>query len=230
MIAVCGGDACGKDTQTTLLAERLSGVRLSFPNYASPTGRHILENLKSEWTAGDAQRNSFILQCLMTVNRLESVPRISEVLKEGRSVVLDRYWASGYVYGVVGGLDAGWLSRVHTSLPQPDVWILLDVPVEESVRRRPERRDRMEADLEFAQSVRHEYVRLFNQRAAFVHQSKCPASFGYFPGLPCACDVRRWVTVNGVGSIEEVAGRIWSVVGALRTPLWDVVAKAYERR
>lgn len=189
IVAVEGGDACGKATQTKLLAERLGGTRFSFPDYDTPTGRAIRENLQGEWfcTAKDV----LVLQSLMFVNRFEVLPRIREAHRHG-PVVLDRYWISGVVYGAVEGLDPEWISGIHTSLVQPDLWILLDVPVEESFRRRPERRDRLEIDRDHADMIRREYLRLFSRTDPLTAEA--------------------WRIVDGTGSVDTVAERIWDLV------------------
>ncbi len=171
LIAVCGGDACGKATQTKLLAERLGGTRFSFPNYESETGKIILGHLKTEWHANrpeqifDTKLNNTIFQSLQTVNRIELLPTIREAMLRG-PVVMDRYWMSAVVYGSLDGLDPDWLERVQNLLmPPADVQILIDVPVDTAWKRRPERRDRYESNRSFLEKVRAEYLRAFNARS-----------------------------------------------------------------
>lgn len=106
--------------------------------------------------------NAVVLQSLFAVNRYEIAGEITRALVDGRNVVCDRYWLSGVVYGACDGLDQGWLARIHEGLPQPDCWILLDVDPSESVKRRPERRDRYEKDANMGRR-RELYLRWFEE-------------------------------------------------------------------
>lgn len=212
IIAIEGLDASGKATHSKLLAERLRGTRFSFPNYESPTGKAILGHLKKEWTAvdyygGQADCDALVFQSLQIANRLELVPQILEAATKG-PVVFDRYWASGVVYGSLDGLESNWLEKVQ-ALPMPpaDVQILLDIDVEESFKRRPERRDRYELDREFLEKVRAAYLALFKERRTRAHKFKCERR-------PCTCDVRSWHVVKGTGTVEEVHARIMEVLNA----------------
>ena len=76
--------------------------------------------------------------------------------------VADRYNASAYAYGDAFGVDLDWLVRAHRHLPQPDLNIFLDIPVEESFRRRPDRRDNYERDADMLEKVRQSYLKVFN--------------------------------------------------------------------
>lgn len=220
IIAIEGGDANGKQTQSKILAERLNAERIAFPDYTTTAGEAILGLLKEEWqccedtdTANEEfykwrrsePLNALVLQSLMTTNRLELLPTINKHVKDGKHIVFDRYYASGIVYGTLDGLEREWIERIQAPLPAPDLWILLDIPVEESIRRRPERRDRYEKMPGFQEKVREEYRKLFSQRAGWIHKYKCAQN-------PCTCDVRSWVIVDGLGTMSEVAERIWTVV------------------
>jgi thymidylate kinase len=187
-IAFEGGDAVGKATQSKMLAERYGARLFSFPNYNTETGRAILGHLKEEWVcavegASDvegepapqwqragAQLDMMAFQSLMASNRYEAA---DEIIREAqaRHVVFDRYSLSGIVYGTVEGLDPDWLWRLHSSLPQPDAWILLDAPVDTGFARRPERRDRNERNRGKLYKLRNEYLRVFDERR-FTHPTQ----------------------------------------------------------
>jgi dTMP kinase len=141
-----GIDACGKSTQIDMLREHVTklGFRseaFSYPNYTTNTGKKILELLKAP------ERDPLVLQSLMTANRYEEQWQIRKAMADVGDgvVIIDRYWLSGLVYGLVDGLSADWLWNVHNNLIQPDEWIVLDVTVSESFRRRPTRNDAYEA-------------------------------------------------------------------------------------
>ena len=154
IIAFEGIDACGKSTQIKLLREYLerdAKVRVfSFPDYTTETGKAIKKLLQ------DPERDPLMLQALMSMNRYERQTEIDSALTDG-FVILDRYWLSGLVYGMADGLSESWLREVHTRLLQPHLWIVLDLPVEESFRRRPVRDDAYEADAARLEKARKWY-------------------------------------------------------------------------
>ena len=223
MIVCCeGADGAGKATQTQLLAEKLGGTRFAFPNYDSPTGRAILGHLKRDWQTrhNDGCTVSYtidalVFQCLQTVNRLELLDEIKAAHKKG-PVIFDRYSASGLVYGGLDGLDVQWIEKINASLPQPDVWIYLDIPIEESFKRRPERRDRYESDRGFLEKVRERYLKLWRERAGGLENIAITfyAHLNPYVEAPApTVAVRRWHVVDGMGSIDDVHARIMAVLG-----------------
>lgn len=203
IIAVEGIDASGKATQTNLLASKLGGTVMAFPNYGSMTGAAIQMFLKDELGAVNAtdigqqdmkRLNGLVFQSLQAVNRYEVADEIRARAAAG-TIVFDRYIASGIVYGEDDGLPRDWLRAVHSSLPQPDLWLLIDIPVVESFVRRPERRDRNESDAGLLGRVRTRYLRLFEEQRV--------------KHLP-------WKVINGLGTQAEVHQRIMDVVDPIK--------------
>lgn len=235
IIALEGADAAGKATQAKILVECLRAAghvveSMSFPNYETPTGKLILEMLKGTrelglWGnivigpysfEGRLQRdagtaNALVLQALMTANRYEQFEKLRgwgcgfshddekagkvpawfyKAIETGKEavLVLDRYWLSGLVYGMADGLDREWLLAIHAALP-PVHHIFLDVDRAEAVHRRPELRDRFERDEKKQAQVRELYL------------AECAQG-----------PLRR---VDGLGTVEEVAARVWAAVAKL---------------
>jgi dTMP kinase len=188
MIAIEGCDAAGKATQAKLLAAHLGGEVISFPDYSTPTGEVIREFLSS---ARDQDIRALVLQSLMMTNRLECLAKINALCAAGKSIVFDRYCASALVYGGLDGLDRAWLESIQTVMPEPDIYVLIDVSEEESIRRRPERRDEYELRAGFMSKVRVSYLRLFGEKSISERH-----------------DTTKWRVVDGLGTIEEVQGRI----------------------
>jgi thymidylate kinase len=200
----------------------LGAVLFSFPDYETETGQVILGNLQRRWSAmarsgreektlgggtrdlydEDPRVNALALQSIFAINRYEVASKILDAATRGH-VVLDRYWLSGVVYGACDGLDEEWLIRIHEQLPQPDVWFLLDVPPSASVERRPERRDRYEADGNMGKR-REIYCRLFEERQAdtmpvlFVEDGV----YGQYEYLT------KWCVIDGLRSIGEIHARV----------------------
>src|SRR5215510_5191091 len=106
-IAIEGGDANGKKTQSLLLASRLQALLVSFPRYETEIGKIIRSNLENRWDVCSYNRlmrqetkiNSIVRQALFTLDRYDAAPQILDALDNGRDVVADRYWLSGLIYG-----------------------------------------------------------------------------------------------------------------------------------
>lgn len=182
----------------------LDVIERSFPAYETATGRVIKRHLMKEWSAAavtsaatnyarkgaafarttievDKEADALAFQALQTANRFEALPGEVWSKPANTALVCDRYHASALVYGALDGIDVDLLDRISFGLPMPQLYILLDVDVADSLARRPERRDRYEQDLPFMERVQARYVQLFQERAAL-----------------------GWVIVNGRGTVDEV--------------------------
>lgn len=203
IIALEGADAAGKATQAAILVDRLQDrtiydtQSMSFPDYTTETGRVIRWMLVGElaFEGADVKKrvSALTLQALMSANRYEHFGALRDAERE-RALVLDRYWISGLAYGLADGLDRRWLLAIHEALPLA-IHVLIDVPEDEALRRRPEARDRFERDHVKQQVVRVVYGDIFTK----------PENFG----SRLIGRVRR---VNGVGDVQAVADRIWDAV------------------
>lgn len=207
IVCLEGIDACGKATQTRLLSARLCAKPISFPDYNSISGQLIGKHLQREWSARfhnddsvlpDAnERNerldAAVFQSLMLTNRMELAPRIHHARIYGLNLVLDRYWPSGVVYGGADSLDDEWLLQIHQYLPQAHDYILIEIDPNESVKRRPERRDRYEAEPGLMNRTARRYRELW-ERMHDYHASS-------------------WHVVDGSKTIREVHEAIMELVG-----------------
>ncbi len=54
---------------------------------------------------------------------------IVAALRDGRSVLCDRYLASGLAYQASLGVDLAWLTAINSRVVRPDVTIFIDTPV-----------------------------------------------------------------------------------------------------
>jgi len=167
-----GVDGCGKSTQADMLAKHLGAHYMKFPDSSSRTGKIIYQHLEKKWHArpldaslendGSAM-NALVFQCLQFANRLERAEEIQRTRVLPGGVVSDRYLASAITYGAADGIPMEYLISTQKTLPQPDLNILIDIPIEESVKRRPERRDRYEEDSSFLESVMANYNYLWSR-------------------------------------------------------------------
>ena len=159
LIAFEGLDQSGKQTQTEMLAERLTAERrsvrmMSFPDYETPIGAEIGRALNSE-----RDYSPDVMQLLYVANRYEWKNDILREKTTGTIVICDRYLASSVAYGEATGLDPKWLFDIQKHLPQPDITFLLDIAPEVSARRKTQDRDKYERDLALLGRVRNSYLR-----------------------------------------------------------------------
>ena len=162
LIAFEGLDQSGKQTQAETLRDRATEAGrtvklLSFPDYQTAIGGEIGRALR-----GEREYTPDVMQLLYVANRYEFKGDIVRDRAAGTIIICDRYVASSVAYGEAQGLDRGWLIEIQKYLPQPDVTFLLDIPPEESARRKTVDRDRYERDLSMLSRVRDSYLRQAN--------------------------------------------------------------------
>lgn len=197
-IAFEGGEACGKSTQSRLLAEALDALLTREPG-GTVIGSRIRELVLSPDTIGlDARAEAL----LMAADRAQHVAELVEpALSTGRHVVTDRFAGSSIAYQGYGrGLpveEIRELSMWATAGIWPDLIVLLDVPAAEADRRLGAQRDRMESE----PAAFH---------AAVIEGFRAQA----------AAEPERWVMIDGTGTIDQVALSVRTVVAErLQLPL-----------
>ena len=190
MIAFEGGEGCGKSTQAARLADRL-GAHLTHEPGATRIGGAIRHLLLDPATEGlDARAEAL----LMAADRAQHVAEVVRpTLAAGRAVVTDRFAGSSLAYQGYGRQlpveEVEHLSRWAAAGIWPDLVVLLDVPVEVAEARVGAARDRLEAE-----------GAAFHERVAAGFRALA------------AADPDLWVVVDGSGSEDEVAARVWDAV------------------
>jgi dTMP kinase len=194
LIAFEGGEGVGKSTQAERLACQLDAVLTREPG-GTDVGERVRELLLDRSVEGLDARAEALLMAAARAHHVATV--IRPALHSGRDVVTDRYSHSSLAYQGYGrGLDVDELRVVSTWATGdlwPDVVVLLDVPTEESTRRRQaigRLPDRLEAE---AQDFHGRVAQGFRAMAA--------------------ADPERWVVVDGTGDPDAVADRVRVAVG-----------------
>ncbi len=124
IICIEGADGIGKSTQVKLLAKRLDADIIKYPFYNSITGNLISDILLNNPLKDlSNKKRALIIQSLMTLNRYEIVEKVKECNKD--NIIFDRYVLSGYVYGTMDGLTEEFIKSINSSLPEPDLTIVM---------------------------------------------------------------------------------------------------------
>lgn len=126
LIVIEGLDRTGKTTQTERLLAKLASIGVNhklvkFPQRETEIGMMINKYL----TDKTFQLKDQAAHLLFSANRWELVNSIEEDLKNGVTVVLDRYVYSGVAYSAAKGLDFDWCLNPDKGLPKPDVTVFL---------------------------------------------------------------------------------------------------------
>jgi len=143
-IAFEGLDGAGTTTQARHLADRLEAegvpVHLTKEPSEGPVGNLISLVLKRRLVAPTAGRplDPFpddLLALLFAADRIDHLhAEILPKLREGITVITDRYLLSSYAYQSLG-CDLKWIREVNAHAIHPDVTFLLDVPAPVCLRR-----------------------------------------------------------------------------------------------
>ena len=186
-----GIDGSGKSTQAKRLA-RAFGALLTAEPGATELGAALRALLLDPDSGSVSLRTEALL---MAADRAEHVAKVLQPALEGGTwVVCDRFTASTIAYQGYGrALDLAELQAVVTFAAQgvePDVQVLLDVPVElAQERRRRARADRLEhLGNEFFERARRGYLSM------------------------ARADSERWIVIDGSAEVGEVQTRIFQAV------------------
>ena len=191
-----GPDGAGKSTQIALLAQALQarGMRVLVLREPGGTkaGEAIRAILLDRLTEGLSPLTETFLFEAARAQLVQAV--IQPALRSGTWVLCDRFTLSTLVYqGLAGGLKPDMvarLSRLATGSLRPDRYLVLWVRLTEGLTRRSGREaDRMESKgLRFSRAVSEAY-----RQQARMHP-------------------RRYILVDGSGTVERVRARVWARV------------------
>ncbi|MBN8982105.1 MAG: dTMP kinase [Rhizobiales bacterium] len=206
-----GGEGSGKSTQIKMLADRLNGARLPTIVTREPGGsagaeviRHLVLSGMGKLLGPETESLLFAAARDDHVNQV-----IRPALEQGTWVLCDRFTDSTRVYqGKLGKVDPKLLramERVTIGGLQPDLTLILDVPVAVGLQRAIKRRgsavaDRFEEEgLAFHEKLREAYRQI------------------------AAEDPNRCVLIDANADQQTVGARIWT---ALRDHLFSTAAVA----
>jgi dTMP kinase len=149
-LSLDGPDGGGKSTQCRLLAEWLRGHGLTVTTCTDPGGTVLGETLRDLLLHRPAAMTPWCEALLFMASRAQLVAEvIRPALAAGHVVVADRFLLSTVVYqGHAGGLDPRqvWeVGRIAAGGLEPDLTLVLDLPLDRSQARRTRPADRVES-------------------------------------------------------------------------------------
>lgn len=193
-----GPEGGGKTLQAGLLADTLRIAGLDVVQTREPGGTRVGDKIRSVLLElGDYTILPETEVLLLAAARAQHVREvIHPALERGAWVICDRFVDSTYAYQVGGsGLDLGPIRTIQafaTNGLEPDIRILLDVPVATGLQRRyadAESVNRIDlADITYHQRVRDQFLAL------------------------AAGNPRGWVVIDAQGSADSVQTIVWRQV------------------
>lgn len=146
LITFEGGDGAGKTTQIARLAGFLEGLGIPVVRTREPGGTAAAEAIRALLVSGNVDWDPLTEAMLHYAARREHVEkRIRPTLAAGKWVLSDRFYDSTVAYQCYGqGLapeDEAALRRVTVGSLQPDLTLLLDIPVEAGRKRAQSRQE-----------------------------------------------------------------------------------------
>lgn len=186
-IVIEGLDGAGKSTQLNMLRNLLNSKNIPFEYLHFPrVDEGVFGNLVSMFLRGDLgannQVNPYLVALIYAGDRNDAQSTIRQWIDSGKLVIIDRYIYSNLAFQGAKIADAAkktelrqWIKNLeynYYGIPQPDLTLFLDVPFSfttkslTTVRTGDDRRylqgkqDIHEADLNFQEQVRREYIDL----------------------------------------------------------------------
>jgi len=169
-----GIEGCGKTTQAAMLADALKGKGFDVILTREPGGPPVSEAIRKILL--DPVYSEMLPETEMLLYMASRSQHTGQIiipaLKEGKIVISDRYYDSTIAYqGAARNLDLSIIETITafaTFNTDPDLTILLDLPVEAGRARIQERKlDRLEQEtIGFHQKVRAEYLNLAEKYAS----------------------------------------------------------------
>jgi len=135
LIVFEGIDGTGKSTQLSLLTESLKKLGLPVLYSREPTDGPFGQELRRSMTEGRLEPEEEL--ALFHRDRKHHVNTLlAPALQRDEIVILDRYYFSTMAYQGARGFDVDEIRRTNEAFaPQPDLVIILEIPIETALER-----------------------------------------------------------------------------------------------
>lgn len=191
-----GSEGCGKSTHISLLKEYLTTLGYDCICTREPGGSPLSEKIRElllfakEGSTMCSRTEILLFEAARSQHVAET---ILPALQSGKIVLCDRFYDSTTAYqGAARNIEAdsvNWLNNFATNSLRPDITIVLDLPVEEGLRR-ANKRDSNNADRMGSQSNLF-YERVRDSFLALAQQNP-----------------DRFVVISALGTKEETFAKI----------------------
>lgn len=135
LIAFEGIDGTGKSTQLPLLADWLRGQGCAVVETREPTDGPYGREIRALYRDRSRVSRERELELFVLDRRQHVTECILPALEQGRIVLTDRYYFSTAAYQGAGGSDPNAIFAANAFAPEPDLVLLLTLPVGEGVAR-----------------------------------------------------------------------------------------------
>ncbi len=199
-LAFEGIDGSGKSTQIRLLYKKLREQGMEVISTCEPTDRPIGTMIRQILT-GKMQADSRVIAALFAADRLDHLLNekegIAAALKNGITVLTDRYYFSSYAYHSVD-VPMEWVIAANeesAKICRPDLTIYIDIDAERAMDRITRNRSSRELfeKQSLLEQVRDNYFKAFKR----------------FEGE------ERILIVDGNQSMEAIHEKIWEEISSL---------------
>lgn len=174
-----GGEGVGKSTQSKLFVEKLNENGIKTIWTREPGGCEDAEEIRKLIISGSAGRWDGITELLLiyAARRVHTEKKIKPLLKEGVTVVSDRYFDSSLAYQGFGHKlpieNVETIRKIVLGDFKPDLTIFLDMDTEEALKRTDKRGDKNrfeDMDLEFHKRVKNGFSYIMtHEKDRFIH-------------------------------------------------------------
>ncbi|MFB6159077.1 MAG: dTMP kinase [Candidatus Nanohalobium sp.] len=157
-IVIEGADGAGTTTQAEKLADK-HGFYLT----EEPTENKVGEKVKQMISEDDYQPSSVALG--FASDRMVHIDEEIKIkLREGKTVICDRYYHSSLVYQPTMGLEFEWVKKLNRFALKPDLTFILDIEPDLGMKRIHQREEGKDEnifeDLDFQEKVVLKYRKL----------------------------------------------------------------------
>lgn len=216
IIVIEGVDSSGKATQSQLLAKKLENdgnpvISVEFPNYKSDSSSVVKMYLNGNFGLDPNSVSPYAASTFFAVDRFASVNgEWKDYFSNGNIVIADRYTTSNMVHQAskIDDIEEkskflDWLYDFEykvLSLPQPDLVIFLDMPVENARQLMAQRANKIDnSSVKDIHERNESYLQQSYDNACFVAEK-----YGW-KRIKCAVDGR-------VRTIEDISDEIYEAV------------------
>lgn len=155
-----GIDRSGKSTQVARVAEELTKHGIVVKTMRFPERSTLMGGMINDYLQTEVEMDDRAIHLLFSANRWECAARIRQELESGKTIVCDRYVASGAAFTAAKGVaPLDWCVASDIGLPAPDAIVYLSVPVSVAKERGEYGRERYEVP-EYQEKVANAYSAL----------------------------------------------------------------------